>query len=213
VEGRNYSFDKSQEPGNQFIREATELSGIPSGRYDFVLSSHTLEHVANPLKALREWIRVLREEGTLVLIVPHKDGTFDHKRPVTDLDHLLDDYENNTAEDDLTHLPEILQLHDLQRNPEAGSRAEFETRCKENFKHRCLHHHVFDTQHVAELVSHEALQINAVEVLRPFHIVVLAQKMPSGHRANNKLFTSGAAKYLGKSPFPSDKRASKRAET
>src|SRR5437660_8059619 len=33
---------------------------------DFVLSSHMLEHTANPLKALREWRRILKHSGHLL---------------------------------------------------------------------------------------------------------------------------------------------------
>ena len=31
------------------------LAGIADGAYDVVLASHTLEHIANPLRALAEW--------------------------------------------------------------------------------------------------------------------------------------------------------------
>jgi hypothetical protein len=64
-----------------------------------VLSSHCLEHVANPILALREWLRVMTPDGTLVLVLPHKEGTFDHQRPTTTLGHMIDDYER---EDDMT---------------------------------------------------------------------------------------------------------------
>ena len=50
------------------------------------------------------------------LVVPHKDKTFDHNRPVTSLNHLEEDLDNDVDEDDLTHLPEILELHDLRGN-------------------------------------------------------------------------------------------------
>jgi len=38
---------------------------------DTVHCSHTLEHVAPPIKYIREWFRVLRVGGTLILFVPH----------------------------------------------------------------------------------------------------------------------------------------------
>ena len=50
--GVSYEFLAGRK-GFQFILEATNLAGIPAGAYDFVLSSHCLEHVANPLRALR----------------------------------------------------------------------------------------------------------------------------------------------------------------
>ncbi len=104
--------------GTQYVREATELSGIADQTYNFVCSSHALEHVANPLRALEEWKRVLRPGGVLVLVLPHKDSAFDHRRPVTTLDHLIEDYQRGVREDDLTHLDEILQnTRDLKPLP------------------------------------------------------------------------------------------------
>jgi len=58
----------------QYIAEATNLGHIASASYDFILSSHTLEHIANPLHALSEWVRVLKEKGLLVLVVPHREA-------------------------------------------------------------------------------------------------------------------------------------------
>src|SRR4051794_38319112 len=49
--------------GYQYIAEATDLHMIKSNTYDFVLSSHSLEHTANPLKALKEWNRILKANG------------------------------------------------------------------------------------------------------------------------------------------------------
>ena len=100
----------------QHIGEGTKLP-VKSKTYKVALSSHTLEHIANPLKALFEWRRVLKPRGVLLLIMPHKGATPDHLRPDTEKEHFLEDYTNDTDEDDLTHLDEILELHDLSRDP------------------------------------------------------------------------------------------------
>jgi SAM-dependent methyltransferase len=130
--------------GTQFIAEATFLEGIPSAAYDFVLSSNCLEHIANPLKALVEWRRVLKPGGLLLLLLPVQETNFDHRRPITSFDHLLSDYLSGMGEDDLTHLDEILELHDLARDPPAGTLDEFRQRSLRNADNRALHHHVFD---------------------------------------------------------------------
>src|SRR5688572_25275355 len=90
-EGGTYRFYKKE--GYQYIREATDLQGIEDNKYDFVLSCHSLEHVANPLKALSEWQRVLKPGGLLVLVLPDKRYTFDINRTYTKMDHLVKDYE------------------------------------------------------------------------------------------------------------------------
>jgi len=192
-EGQTFVFDQSKPPGRQFVAEAADLRHIEDAAYDFVLSSHCIEHLANPLQGLREWIRVLKTDGLLVLLVPHKDGTFDHRRPITSMEHLLQDFAAGATEHDSTHLEEILRLHDLSQDPGAGTFEQFRERSLRNFENRCLHQHVFDTRLALEVVDHARLQILAVELFRPCHIVVIAQK-PGPDRAAS-----------WRSPFPSDR--------
>lgn len=179
--GDTFRFDPDRPAGHQIIGEGTDLSRIPSGSYDVVLSSHTIEHTANPIAALHEWRRVLDDTGLLVMVVPHKEGTFDHARPVTTLRHLQTDFETAMGEDDLTHLPEILELHDLAKDPGAGSRAEFEARSRKNRDNRALHHHVFRTSSVVALVEHAGFAPMTVEARWPYHIIVTATKAGSPH--------------------------------
>src|SRR5215470_3467256 len=93
-----------------FISEATDLE-IESTAYDCLIASHCLEHIANPIKALLEWNRVLRPNGLMLLILPNRDFTFDWRRHITPLEHMIRDYELGTQESDLTHLEEVLSLH------------------------------------------------------------------------------------------------------
>lgn len=147
--------------GTQFIAEATDLSQIRSDDYDFVLSSNCLEHVANPLRALFEWQRVLRPGGALILVLPNKASNFDHKRPFTSFEHILEDYARGITERDLTHLDEILALHDLSMDPPAGSLATFKARSLDNFNNRTLHHHVFEPGTIASMLRHAGFSILA----------------------------------------------------
>lgn len=129
--------------GTQYILEATDLREITT-LYDFVLSSNVIEHIANPLKAVREWLSVLKPGGVIVIVAPKKESNFDHRRETTELSHLIRDFENNVGEDDLSHLDEILELHDLPLDPPAGTLEQFKARSLKNIENRCLHHHVFD---------------------------------------------------------------------
>lgn len=141
--GLTYNFFRNKK-GVQFLSDGTKLAPIADNSYEFVLSSNCLEHIANPLKALKEWKRILRDQGALILVLPNKSSNFDHNRPVTLFDHLLDDHNNNISEEDLTHLDEILKLHDLTMDHSAGDIKSFESRSLDNFRNRTLHHHVFD---------------------------------------------------------------------
>lgn len=151
--GAHFEYTRGR-AGRQFIAEATDLGGIDRGRYQFLISSNCLEHVANPMKAVAEWIRVVEPGGYLLLVLPNQVANFDHRRPVTSFEHLLDDYEKNTSEEDLTHFAEILELHDLSRDLAAGGRANFVKRSMENYKYRGMHHHVFDLPLIERMLSH-----------------------------------------------------------
>jgi len=52
------------------IEDACKLDAFASQSMDFVFSSHTLEHIQDAEKALREWWRVLKPGGYLVLYLP-----------------------------------------------------------------------------------------------------------------------------------------------
>jgi SAM-dependent methyltransferase len=147
---------------------------VESGTYDCVIASHCLEHVANPIKALLEWRRALRREGVLLLILPHRDFTFDRRRPVTTLAHMREDFERGTQENDLTHLPEILSLHDLSCDPGAGEPEQFRERCLNNDKFRAMHHHVFLPETAMELVREAGFSILRQDV-QAENIVILAK--------------------------------------
>jgi SAM-dependent methyltransferase len=155
-ENFNYYYRKS---GHQFICDATDLSEIATAHYDFLLSSNCLEHVANAIKALTEWKRVIKVGGVLILVLPKKESNFDHRRPVTKFEHLLDDFTLDVGEDDLTHLDEILALHDLRKDPPAGDLERFTERSLKNFQNRTLHHHVFDAQLIEEILDHVGFEI------------------------------------------------------
>ena len=189
-------------PRHQLIAEAGNLEEVPDDTYDAVLASHVLEHLANPLGALAEWRRVVRPGGHLVLIVPHRDRTFDHRRPITLLAHLQKDAELRTGEDDLTHLREIIELHDLDRDPGAPDREAFERRCRENSSFRAMHHHIFASRAVVEACRAAGLEVLLLRPKRPFHIVCLCRvnSGPGGGLSDQQI-----TRLLRRSPFPSDK--------
>jgi SAM-dependent methyltransferase len=157
------------------IREGTDLHGLPDCAFDFVLSSHNLEHIANPVKALLEWKRVMKSGGSLILILPNYRFTFDHRRAPTTVAHMRDDYEKGVDETDLTHLPEILQLHDLSLDPQSGTAEQFRERSLKNFENRCLHHHVFNEHNSRELLEHAGFRVLLLDLVRPNNIVLLAR--------------------------------------
>lgn len=46
------------------------MDGVTDNCYDFVYSSHCLEHMENVSEALRNWLRILKPGGHLYVVVP-----------------------------------------------------------------------------------------------------------------------------------------------
>jgi SAM-dependent methyltransferase len=132
--------------GRVIINDSVDISNVNDETYDFVFSSHSLEHIANPLKAVKEWLRIIKSGGHIILIVPEKSQCFDHRRPYSKIETLITQFERNVGEDDLTTLPEILRLHDLRMDPPAGDFASFTRRSLDNYNNRCLHHYVYNDE-------------------------------------------------------------------
>jgi ubiquinone/menaquinone biosynthesis C-methylase UbiE len=173
----SYRYSPHKPAGRNIFCDGSNLSIVADKTYDFILSSHNLEHFANPVKALKEWQRVTRPGGALVLVLPNYARTFDHRREPTPVSHMIQDFNQNTQEDDLTHLPEILDAHDLSMDLPAGTLKEFRERSLKNFANRCLHHHVFNEVNSRELLTEAGMDVLAVEIALPFHIFLLA-RMP-----------------------------------
>jgi len=176
LEGKTYNYGGTSN-GYQFIHDTTDLSAIESGSYDFLLSSHSLEHIANPFKALAEWLRVLKKDGAIVLVLPDQRYTFDCRRQVTTFEHLLQDYKINTREDDLTHLEEVLSLHDLSYDEGVKNFEDFKKRSADNFKNRCIHQHVFDMKLIEQIFNYFKLRTILTDVSPPFNLIIIGAKV------------------------------------
>lgn len=176
TEGNTYFFAKNKPVGRQFISEGNDLKQVADNSYDFVLSCHNLEHFADPIKALYEWKRIVKKDGYLLLVLPNKEKTFDHNRPVTKLEHIFDDYRNRTPESDETHFEETIRLHDFSMDEGVMSREELRVRTYNNFEHRCVHHHVFDKALIVEMLKAVNYEIIASDLLQ-IHIFALAKNL------------------------------------
>jgi SAM-dependent methyltransferase len=206
IEAGPYRCEGAHGKGRQIIADAVDLRTIADGRYDFVLASHVLEHIANPIKALRHWQRVLKTAGHLVLALPHRDGSLPLSRPVTRMEHLITDWRNDMPETDLTHVDESVEGNSSLKDQ--ASKDENRALLMRNIEHRMMHHHSFDPNLVVALVDHVGLQIRAVDLLDPgSHIVCLAEKPAAGARPDNAAFVRSDAAHLRNPPFAVDRRS------
>ena len=110
------NVDRTRDMDTVYKREELECAGVamavdvvaegddlpfPDEAFDFVLASHVLEHLPDPIRALQEWRRVARRYVFVVL--PHRDRTFDRDRPVTPVDELLRRHEQGLRSDHDRH--------------------------------------------------------------------------------------------------------------
>ena len=93
----------------------------------------------------------------------------------------MDDFTRDVGEDDLTHLDEILALHDLRKDPPAGDLKHFRERSLKNFQNRTLHHHVFDVALIEEMLDHLGFEILDITTTRT-DFFALARKIPVPNR-------------------------------
>jgi SAM-dependent methyltransferase len=53
--------------------DAMLMAGVPDDSFDFVHSSHCLEHLVNPATALGHWLRIVKPGGFLIVTIPDED--------------------------------------------------------------------------------------------------------------------------------------------
>ncbi len=58
------------------LKNGGDGNGLPAGRWDYIFSSHCLEHLVDPISALEHWKSRLRPGGVLFLYLPHPEMTY-----------------------------------------------------------------------------------------------------------------------------------------
>jgi SAM-dependent methyltransferase len=142
--------------------DSDRLAMFPEASQDFVIASHVLEHLANPLAMLKEIYRVLRPGGLLVLLIPDRHRTFDCDRSPTPLAHLVDEYERDVHEVDDAHILDFLigTQEQLDEHGDADrSPLEFTPEEIELHRRRSVHVHVWDVEEFGEFMNYSAKEL------------------------------------------------------
>jgi SAM-dependent methyltransferase len=74
------------------VTDATQLAGVPDAGADFIIASHVVEHLEDPIRCVFSLLRVIKSGGVAIVIMPDRRHTFDAKRPPTPGAHVLRDY-------------------------------------------------------------------------------------------------------------------------
>lgn len=138
---------------NRFVEptvrcELDDLSSIADETLDFLVACHVIEHTRSPITAIVHAHRVLRDGGSLVLVVPDKERTFDHQRPLTTLDHLVRDHTHYDRERDRAHYDEFYSLAFPSPQHDEAYVAD---RFKEAFP---IHYHVWNYRSFSEMIRY-----------------------------------------------------------
>ena len=128
-----------------------DAESLPLRDLDFIIASHVLEHLPSPLKALKAWYEALRSGGILLLKVPDKRFTFDHKRERTPLKHLIEEYEDPSRIDVQAHYADWVE----RVNGKEAHSAEFEQKLRSLMaQNYSIHYHVWIDRDISEVLEY-----------------------------------------------------------
>lgn len=173
----DFIFNPSRKPGDFIESDATSISQNVFREYDYLLASHVLEHVANPIKAIIDWRNVLIPQGKIVILVPNKKYTYDINRPITQFDHLMNDYDNEISENDDTHFDEIIENHSLVLDSTTKNVEELRRKVNNNYETRFCHHHVYDLSLLKQVLEFCNFKVLSTDTFRPYNHLIVGEKL------------------------------------
>ena len=110
--------------------DAQYLSGVDNDSFDFVYSSHCLEHMHDPVIALANWLRILKPGGYLIVSIPDED-MYEHS--VWPSRFNLDHKWSFTLFKDHPALPKSINVIDLLRHFAADVEPERILKIKDSY--------------------------------------------------------------------------------
>lgn len=120
-------------PGADFVKpdiicnlDTDKLKMLEDTSQDYVIASHVLEHMADPIGLFDEIYRVLKPGGVALILLPDMRRTFDHTRPVTSLEHLVAEYEAGVTEVDDAHILEFIKHTEVDWHPKLEGKTDAE---------------------------------------------------------------------------------------
>jgi SAM-dependent methyltransferase len=160
------------------IDDGETLTTIEDGSQDFIIANHFLEHCEDPIGTIEVHLRKLRPGGVLFYAVPDKRYTFDFRRPLTPLEHMVLDHEDGPGRSRREHYEEWVRL--VPEHPPSEEQAIREARKLEAAEYS-IHMHVWTQAEFLQLILHckqrfeDGFDIEAA-VRRSLELVVVLRK-------------------------------------
>jgi SAM-dependent methyltransferase len=152
------------------VDDGERLTTVPDESQDFIVANHFLEHCEDPIGAIESHLRKLKPGGVLFYAVPDKRYTFDFRRPITALEHMISDHEHGPERSRGEHYEEWAQLVDGHNTASDLDAANYS-----------IHMHVWTQAEFLELLLHcrrqfsDGFEIEAF-ARRSLEIVVVLRK-------------------------------------
>jgi predicted SAM-dependent methyltransferase len=139
------------------VADGETLATVADDSQDFIVANHFLEHTADPIGAIGSHLAKLRPGGVLFYAVPDKRYSFDFRREVTPLAHLVRDHEEGPEVSRREHYDEWGLLvtgteeeRDADNWPERGAEMARALEAEDY----SIHHHVWTESAFLELLLH-----------------------------------------------------------
>jgi len=132
-----------------YAHDAHSLPDLKDSSLDYVCSSNVLEHLTDPIKAVLEWLRIVKPGGIIWIKIPDKRKTFDRTRERTKLEHLIEDFKRGVPVDDPTHIDD----HNRNSSPPRDE------------KHPYVHNHVWISDDIIEMFGYINKELTRVKII------------------------------------------------
>lgn len=186
--------------------EAEDLRPFADGSLDFVIGNHLVEHVEDPIRALREFLRVLRPGGLLYLAIPDSRATFDSERPLTSVEHLIDEYRFGAERNRADHYREYVDKVHFVAIPELRATTSLDDMVAAFMSmNYSIHFHVWQSEAFLEF-----LYAAKAEASLDFELVAFAPREDNEH---DNEFILLLAKGHGRDATPSPEASAAGAST
>jgi SAM-dependent methyltransferase len=124
---------------------------IADNTFDFVVSSHSLEHSSNPICNLVDYIRVVRVGGLVYTRIPNKDFTYDKNRSSTDPQKLIQKFVNKQFGFELGEFIEMVSNSLNEVYFDYNQEDIYSQYVKQNGHH---HIYVYDLNNIIKLIDY-----------------------------------------------------------
>jgi SAM-dependent methyltransferase len=149
------------------VDDGERLGSFADESLDFIIGNHFIEHTRNPIGTILSWISKLKPGGVVFMAIPEMAHTFDRDRPLTSLQHLIEDShlesDERTARD-RDHFFEWSTFVEKIAQAELTARVEFLMGIDYS-----IHFHTFTLQSMLALLDHMRHDMRM-----PFHVKACA---------------------------------------